>query len=387
MIINKGYKYRIYPNDKQIQIMNQCFGNARFVYNYFLNLKEEEYKRNNKTLSAYETMKLLTSLKKELPWLKSSDSMSLQEVLKDLDRAYKAFFKGNSKHPVFQSKRNDQTYRTRNQSDSIRIEGNAITLPKLGKVKIRYSRPVRGRILNATLSKTKTGKYFVSLCSESDESVKHNNGGTIGLDVGVKELYTDSNGRKTLNPKHLKHHMKKLIKGQRKLSRMIDMKIVSYKTIGNKRIPVYEKPLNEYSNIRKQRIKIAKIHETISNSRNDFLHKVSTTLVKENQIICVEDLNVKEMVKNHRLAKEISDVSWSRFFNMLEYKSKEYGCDIIKIPRFYASSQNCNCCGYVNRKIRDLKIRKWTCPNCGAQHDRDTNAAINILNKGLSLMA
>ena len=384
--ITKGFKYRIYPTESQKQMMEQTFGNVRFVYNHFLNLRSQEWKTNHKSIAYNKTSSLLTDLKKEkdYSWLNLSDSMALQESLRDLDRAFQNFFKKNNDYPVFHSKHDKQSYRTRNQNNSIRIEGNRLILPKIGKVKIKLSRQIQGRILNATISKTKTNKYFVSLCCEYEEKIRSNNGGKIGIDVGLKEFYTDSNGTVANNPKYLANYDKRLLKEQKKLSRMIEMNIDYYTS---NRVPFYKKPLSECRNIEKQRLKVAKIHEKISNSRLDFLHKESLKLVKENQIIAVEDLNVKGMIRNHKLARSINDVSWSEFHRLLECKAKEYGSVFIKVPRFYASSQTCHICGYKNILVKDLRIRKWTCPVCGSHHDRDHNAAINILNEALKILA
>ena len=383
--ITKGFKYRIYPTESQKQMMEQTFGNVRFVYNHFLNMRSEEWKNDHKSICYNKTSSLLTDLKKEeeYSWLNLSDSMALQESLRDLDRAFQNFFKKNNDYPVFHSKHEKQSYRTRNQNNSIRIEGNRLILPKIGKVKIKLSRDIKGRILNATISRTKTGKYYVSLCCEYKEDIKINNGGAIGIDVGLKEFYTDSNGTVVDNPKYLANYDKKLLKEQKKLSRMIEMNIDHYTS---NRVPVYKKPLSECKNIQKQRVKLARIHEKISDCRSDLLHKASTTLVKENQIIAVEDLNVKGMIRNHKLARSINDVSWSEFHRLLECKAKEYDSVFIKVPRFYASSQTCHVCGYKNALVKDLRIRKWTCPVCGSHHDRDHNAAINILNEALKML-
>ncbi len=382
--ITKGFKYRIYPTDSQKQMMEQTFGNVRFVYNHFLNMRSEEWKNDHKSIGYNNTSSLLTGLKKEegYLWLNLSDSMALQESLRDLDRAFQNFFRKNSNYPKFHSKHDRQSYRTRNQSNGIRIEANRIILPKIGKVKIKFSRDIKGRILNATVSRTKTNKYFLSLCCEYEEDIKPNGGGAIGIDVGIKEFYTDSNGAVVENPKYLAKYSRKLLKEQRKLSRMIEMNIDHYTP---NKVPVYKKPLSECKNIQKQRLKLAKVHEKISDSRSDFLHKESLKLVKENQIIAVEDLNVKGMVRNHKLAKSINDVSWSEFYRLLEYKAFEYGSAFIKVPRFYASSLTCHVCGYKNILVKDLKIRKWTCPVCGSHHDRDHNAAVNILNEALKI--
>ncbi|MBQ1567173.1 MAG: IS200/IS605 family element transposase accessory protein TnpB [Erysipelotrichaceae bacterium] len=384
--VTRGFRYRIYPTESQKKLMEQTFGNVRFVYNYFLDLKVREWKENNSRISYSRTSSLLTCLKKkeEYKWLNLSDSMALQESLRDLDRAYQNFFKKNNQYPRFHLKHDRQSYRTRNQNNCVRIEDNRLILPKLGKIKIKLSRDIRGRILNATISRTKTGKYFVSLCCEYEDTVRHNNGGIIGIDMGIKEFYTGSNGVAVDNPKYLNKYSRKLLRQQKKLSHMIQMNIDHY--TGN-RVPVYKKPLSECKNIRKQRLKVAKIHEKIHDSRSDFLHKQSSGLVKENQIIAIEDLNVKGMIANHKLAKSISDVSWSEFSRQLEYKAVEYGTVIIRVPRFYASSQICHNCGYRNRNVKDLKIRKWICPKCGTIHNRDHNAAANLLNEALRIQA
>lgn len=386
MKTNKAFKYRIYPNIKQITQINQNFGNARFVYNHFLDLKDKTYKETKKSIGLAKSQSLMTKLKqsKEYSWLNLSDSMSLQESLKDLDKAYDNFFNGAG-FPKFKKKTNKQSYRTRNQNNVIRIiDDSHINLPLLKSVKIKLSRMPEGRILNATISKTKTNKYFVSLCVECDVSPKENKGNSIGIDLGIKDFAILSTGEKIANPKYLSKYQKKLKHEQRKLSHMIESHVVDYKVINNKRYPVYDRPLSECSNINKQRIKVAKIYETITNTRTDFLQKLSTRLVKENQFICLEDLNVKGMVKNRYLAKSISDVSWSEFVRILKYKSFEHGAAITFIDRFYPSSKTCNVCGF--KKI-DLKLsdRFWTCPNCNTVLDRDWNASINILNEGLRL--
>ena len=382
MTQHKGYKYRIYPNKAQAVLLSQFFGCCRFVYNRCLSYRKDVYASDKRNASQYECMRLVTALRHdpEFVWLASCDSMALQEAVKDLNKAFTNFFEKRAGYPKFHRKSSEQSYRTRNQSGGIRIEGNRIVLPKLGPVKAKISRLPGGRILNATVSRSSTGKYFVSLCCEEELVPKPNAGGTVGIDLGIKELYVDSNGNKEPSPKHLAKYEKQLRREQRSLSRMIEANISGYT---KNRKPVWKRPLSECSNIQKQRIKVARIHEKIYNCRTDNLHKASTRLVSKNQVIALETLNVKGMVRNHHLAKAISDASWSRFVTMLEYKEFEHGCTVLMVPTFFPSSQTCSSCGYKNPKVKDLKIRRWVCPECGVIHDRDENAAKNILAKAL----
>ena len=362
-----GYKYRIYPNKTQQNLINRTLGSCRFVFNHFLAIRRDEWSANHKSVTYVQTAAMLTDLKRneETAWLKEVDSMALQEALRNLDRAYQNFFAKRAKYPRFKSKHNhNQSYRTRNQSNGIKIADGKLKLPKIGLVKIKQHRNFEGKILNATVSRTASGKYFVSLCVEQDiENLLHsNNGGQIGIDVGLKEFYSDSNGNTVSNPHTLRKLSKKLTREQRKLSRKMPRS----------------------RNRDKQRVRVARAHEKIVNIRKDFLHKVSTQLVRENQTIAVEDLKIKNMLKNHKLAKAISDISWSEFFRQLEYKSKLYGAEVLKIPTYYPSSQTCHVCGYQNTEVKNLSVRVWTCPNCGTKHDRDINAARNILAKAIS---
>ena len=362
--MKKGVKFRIYPNKVQQKLINQTFGCCRLVYNKGLAMREEAYK-NGEKVGYNQTSAMLTMLKQGLAFLKEVDSISLQQSLRDLDRAYTNFFQKRAKHPNFKSKHdNHQSYRTINQGDNIRIVGKYLKLPKLGYVKVRQSMPI-GKINNVTVERTPSGKYFAVLNVDFEPTYNRNNFGVIGIDVGIKEFYTDSNGNIANNPKQLERSTKKLIREQRRLSRKV----------------------KGSSNRNKQRIKVAKAHEKITNQRNDFLHKLSTMLVRENQTICIEDLSVKNMVKNHKLARSINSVSWSKFFEMLDYKSEWYESRVVRIPTNYPSSQTCGCCGYKNTLVKNLSVRKWECPNCGERHDRDVNAARNILNKGLQLVA
>lgn len=362
MEYTKGYKFRLYPNKTQKIILNKILGCCRFIYNYFLAVRRESWETDKKTVGYAQTCLILTQLKKEITWLNEADSQALQQSLRNLDTAYKNFFKKGRGYPKFKSKKNRrQTYRT----TKVRIENNRIRLPKVGFIKFKKSREISGRILSATITRTAAEKYFVSLCVEEDiaDNLKRNNGGQIGIDVGLKEFSTDNFGNTVSNPRILSRLTVKLIREQRRLSK---------RKIGS-------------NNRNKQRIKVARIYERITNARLDFLHKESTRLCRENQTIAVESLQVKNLMKNHRLAKAISDVSWGEFFRQLAYKSFLHGCDLIKVPTFYPSSQTCSQCGFKNPITKNLSVRHWTCPKCGAHHDRDINAAKNILRKALEV--
>ena len=363
-IMKKGIKFRAYPNKEQQNLINNTLGCCRLIYNKGLAMRNDAF-FNGRKANYGHTSAMLTDLKKQddFSFLKDVDSIALQQSLRDLDRSFKNFFEKRAKHPQFKRKHNNhQSYRTINQGENIRIVGKCIKLPKLGFVKIKQSMDV-GHINNVTVEKTPTGKYFVVLNVDFEPQLMKNGGNSIGIDVGIKEFYTDSNGNIVHNPKHLEKSMRTLAKEQRRLSR---------KQKGS-------------NNRNKQRVKVARLYEKVTNQRNDFLQKQSTMLVRENQTICIEDLNVKGMIRNHKLAKSIASVSWSKFFNMLEYKAVWYGNDIIKVPTMYPSSQSCSHCGYKNPLVRNLAVRKWECPNCYTLHNRDLNASINILNKGLSV--
>ena len=360
----KGYKFRLYPNKTQKILLNKILGCCRFVYNHFLAVRRESWEKDKKSVNYTQTSSMLTQLKKEISWLNEADSIALQQSLKNLDIAYQNFFGNGRGYPKYKSKRNHrQTYRT--VSKIIRIEGKRIKLPKVGLVKFEQSREFQGRILSATITRTAAEKYFVSLCVEEDiaDNLKQNNGGQIGIDVGLKEFYTDNFGNTVANPRILKSLTAKLCREQKRFSR---------RKIGS-------------NNRNKQRVKVARVHEKIANARLDFLHKESTRLCRENQTIAVESLQVKNLMRNHKLAKAISDVSWGEFFRQLSYKSVLYGCDLIKIPTFYPSSQTCSCCGFKNPITKNLSVRNWHCPNCGTFHYRDLNAAKNILQKALEI--
>lgn len=361
----RGVKFRAYPTKKQIMLIEQTFGCCRFIYNRGLAFRRDAY-ASGKNVGYVQTSAMLTELKQREyhVFLRSVDSIALQQSLRDLDTAYRNFFKKTACYPRFKSKHNAfQSYRTINQSNNIRIERKRIKLPKIGWLKFKQSREI-GVIRHVTVERTPSGKYFIVLNVEYEDVVKTNDGGVVGLDVGLKEFYTDSNGNVVDNPKTYHKHEKKLAREQRRLSR---------KKKGSK-------------NRTKQRIRVARQHEKVANIRKDFLHKETHKLAVENQAVCVEDLNVRGMLKNHHLAKSVSDVSWSEFFRQLEYKVPEHGGVLVKVPTFYPSSQTCSHCGYKNPLVKNLAVRQWTCPECGTHHDRDVNAAVNILNKGLEIL-
>jgi len=350
----KSYKFRLYPTNEQKQLLAKQFGATRFVYNYFLNLRIKTYEETGKGLTYNQTSNKLTELKREILWLKEPHAQVLQASLGDLDVAYANFFTGRSKFPNFKSKREKQSCR---YPQNFKFNHNHTYLPKIGWVKTVFHRQMQGKPKNITVSKTKTEKYFVSVSTIEDIQQYQPVNRSVGIDLGLKDFLVTSDGHKIPTPKYLRKSEKKLKRLQRQLSRK----------------------QKDSNNREKARQKLAVQHEKVTNQRKDFQHKTSKWLVDNYDFIALEDLNIKGMVKNHRLAKSIQDAGWGEFVRQLTYKGNWYGSEISKIDRFYPSSKRHFACGWIKQDLT-LKDRIWVCENCGEVVDRDTNAAINILN-------
>jgi putative transposase len=359
--IHKAYKFRLEPNEKQKVLLAKHFGCTRFVYNHFLSERKKQYDETHKSDNYYAQAKKLTELKKDkdYAWLNEINSQTLQHALRHLETAYVNFFRGNAKFPNFKSKKHKNSFSV---PQHVEVKDGRIYFPKFnGGIKFRQHREIVGAIKSATVTLTSTGKYFVSILTEQTYEPYSKTNKSVGIDLGIKDFAITSDGRKFKNNRYIRKYQRKLKRAQQHLSR------------------------KQYGSVQyeRQRLKVAKIHEKFANCRVDNLHKVSMELVRQYDIICVEDLNVKGMVKNHRLAKHIADAGWGTFVQFLLYKCEQNNKILVKIGRYYPSSQSCGECGYVNKEVKNLRVREWTCPHCGKQHDRDVNAAKNILKEGL----
>ena len=370
---NRAYKFRIYPNDAQKILFSRTFGCVRMVYNHWLDRKIRQYEENKANVTYTVCAKEMAEMKKTeaYAFLREVDSIALQQSLRHLDTAFQNFFKQpKTGFPRFKSKkRNKSSYSTICINGNITISNGYLKLPKIGQVRLKQYRAVPNgyRLKSVTVSQTPGGKYYASILFQYEDQVQEKEKEMqrfLGLDFSMHELYRDSNGNEPAYPRYYRKAEKKLAREQRRLSKM-------------------QKGSNNRS---KQRIKVAKLHEKVSNQRKDFLHKQSRQITNAYDCICIEDLDMKAMSRSLNFGKSVSDNGWGMFTTFLKYKLEEQGKKLVKVDKFFASSQICSACGYKNTKTKNLALRKWDCPQCGIHHDRDVNAAINIRNEGMRLV-
>lgn len=367
--ILKAYKVRLYPNEDQQIFFAKSFGCSRFIWNKMLGDKIEHYKTTKTTLNNTPAQ-----YKKEFEWLKEVDSLALANVQQNLRAAYNTFFKQGTGFPKFKKKGVKDSYTTNNQKGTVAITANTVKLPKIGHINAKFPNKINGLIKSATISRTPSGKYFVSLLVETITEPLPKTQSNIGIDLGLTHFIVLSDGTKVANPKFLSKLQDKLTREQKILAKRREVAKAD------------QRKLSESRNYQKQKLKVAKVYERISNGRRDFLHKLSFNIIKNHDVIAIEDLNIKGMVKNRKLAKAISDSSWSSFTTMLSYKAEWYGKTLVKIDRWYPSSKTCSNCNHLLTKAElPLSVRTWNCPNCLQKNDRDLNASINILHQGLIL--
>ena len=374
--ILKAYKVRLYPNDEQQIFFAKSFGCTRFIWNKMLADKAEYYQEHK-----VELKNTPAQYKKEFEWLKEVDSLALANVQQNLRAAYNTFFKQGAGFPKFKKKGIKDNYTTNNQKGTVAVTQNTVKLPKIGHINAKFPDKINGLIKSATISRNPSGRYYVSLLVETIVNALPKTQSNIGIDLGLTDFIVLSDGTKVANPKFLIAERVTLAKLQDKLARA--QKILAKRRDAAK---ADQRKLSDSRNYQKQKLKVAKVYEKITHTRTDFLHKLSFNIIKNHDVIAIEDLNVKGMVKNRRLAKAISDSSWSTFTTMLTYKAEWYGKILVKIDRWFPSSKTCSGCGHLLTKAElPLSVRKWNCPSCLQQNDRDINASINILNEGLKL--